>query len=144
MKNTDGNKLNYLSISKPHDKRLIVKKMETIVVTLNTRIGLYTVRTLILTNQIKTIKDFLKSDCRLILNNGVIKLLHSKFGWSYRHNAPYHITERDKKSRESLIKFNRKRKVIQDYINYLESDTFEDIELDYIISDSISDLKFGL
>lgn len=118
--------------------------METIVVTLNTRIELSTVRTLILTNQIKTIRDFLKSDCRLILQNGVIKLLHSKFAWSYRHNAPYRITERDEKSRESLIKFNRKRKVIQDYINYLESDTFEDIELDYIISDSISDLKFGL
>lgn len=118
--------------------------METIAVTLNTRIGLSTIRTLILTNQIKTIKDFLKSDCRLILNNGVSKLLHSKFAWSYRHNAPYRITERDEKSRENLVKFNRKRKVIQDYVNYLESDTFEDIESDYTISDMILELKFGL
>lgn len=118
--------------------------METIAVTLNTRIGPHTVRALILTNQIKTIKDFLKSDCRLLLNNGVVKLLHSKFGWSYRHNAPYRITERDEKSRENLVKFNKKRKVIQDYVNYLESDTFEDIESDYTISDMILELKFGL
>lgn len=118
--------------------------METIVVTLNTRIGPSTIRTLILTNQIKIIKEFLRSDCRLILNNGVSKLLHSKFAWSFRHNAPYRIAERDEKSRENLIKFNRKRKVIQDYVNYLESDTFEDIELDYIQSDTILELKFGL
>ena len=118
--------------------------METITITLNTRIGPCTVRTLIVKNQIKTIKDFLKSDCRLILNSGVSKLLHSKFAWSYRHKAPYRITERDEKSRENLIKFNRKRKAIQDYINYLESDTFEDIELDYTISDSVFELKFGL
>ena len=118
--------------------------METIAVTLSTRIGLHTVRTLIVTNQIKTIKEFLRSDCRLILNNGVSKLLHSKYGWSFRHNAPYRITERDEKSRENLIKFNRKRKVIQDYVNYLESDTFEDIELDYVQSDTILELKFGL
>lgn len=118
--------------------------METIAVTLNTRIGPHTVRTLILTNQIKIIKDFLKSDCKLFLQDGVVKLLHSKFGWSYRHNAPYRITERNEKSRENLIKFNRKRKVIQDYVNYLESDTFEDIELDYVKSDTIIELKFGL
>ena len=118
--------------------------METIVVNLNTRIGLSTVRTLIVTNQIKTIKDFLKSDCRLFLQDGVVKLLHSKYAWSYRHNAPYRIAEKDEKNRENLIKFNRKRKAIQDYINYLESDTFEDIELDYTISDSVFELKFGL
>lgn len=118
--------------------------METIIITLNTRIGFSTIRTLIVTNKIKTIKDFLKSDCRLILNDGVVKLLHSKYAWSYRHNAPYRITERDEKNRENLIKFNRKRKIIQDYVNYLESDTFEDIESDYIISDMISELKFGL
>lgn len=118
--------------------------METIVVTLNTRIGPSTVRNLILTNQIKTIKDFLKSDCRLILQNGAVKLLHSKYAWSFRHNAPYRIAERDEKNRENLVKFNRKRKVIQDYVNYLESDTFEDIESDYTISDIISELKFGL
>lgn len=118
--------------------------METIVVTLNTRIGLSTIRTLILTNQIKTIKDFLKSDCRLILNNGVVKLLHSKFAWSYRRNAPYRITERNEKSRENLIKFNRKKKVAQDYINYLESDTFEDLESDYTQYDVILELEFGL
>lgn len=112
--------------------------METIAVTLNTRIGPSTVRTLILTNQIETIKDFLKSDCRLILQNEVIKFLHYRCAW------PYHITERDEKNRENLIKFNRKRKVIQNYVNYLESDTFEDIESDYTISDIISELKFGL
>ena len=117
--------------------------METIVVTLNTRIGLIPVRTLILTNQIGIIKDFLKSDCRLILNNGVIKLLHSKFAWSYRHNAPYRITERMEKCRESLIKFNIRRKKIVDYINYLESDTFEDLESDYIQCDRIIELRFG-
>ena len=68
--------------------------METIVVTLNTRIGLSTVRTLIVTNQIKTIKDFLKSDCRLILQDGVIKLLHSKYAWSYRQCALSYYRER--------------------------------------------------
>lgn len=118
--------------------------METIVVTLRTRIGLHTVRTWILTNQIKIIKDFLKSDCRLILNNGVIKLLHSKYAWSYRHNAPYRITERDEKSRENLIKFNRKRKAIQNYINYLENDDLSDLELDRISCDCRIDLRFGI
>lgn len=118
--------------------------METIVVTLNTRIGLSTVRTLIVTNQIKTIKDFLKSNCRLILNDGVVKLLHSKYAWSYRHNAPYRITERDEKSRENLIKFNRKRKAIQDYINYLENDDLSDFDVDRISCDCRIDLKFGI
>ena len=118
--------------------------METIVVTLNTRIGLSTVRTLIVTNQIKTIKDFLKSDCRLFLQDGVVKLLHSKYAWSYRHNAPYHITERDEKSRENLIKFNRKRKAIQDYINYLENDDLSDFDVDRISCDCRIDLKFGI
>lgn len=118
--------------------------METIVVTLNTRIGLSTVRTLIVTNQIKTIKDFLKSDCRLFLQDGVVKLLHSKYAWSYRHNAPYRITERDEKSRENLIKFNRKRKVIQDYINYLENDDLSDFDVDRISCDCRIDLRFGI
>ena len=118
--------------------------METIVVTLNTRIGLSTVRTLIITNQIKTIKDFLKSDCRLFLQDGVVKLLHSKYAWSYRHNAPYRITERDEKSRENLIKFNRKRKAIQDYINYLENDDLSDFDVDRISCDCRIDLKFGI
>lgn len=118
--------------------------METITVTLSTRIGLSTIRTLILTNQIKIIKDFLKSDCRLILNNGVIKLLHSKYAWSYRHNAPYHITERNEKSRENLIKFNRKRKAIHDYINYLENDDLYDFELDRISCDCCIDLRCGV
>ena len=113
-------------------------------VTLNTRIGPHTVRTLILTNQIKTIKDFLKSDCRLILNNGVIKLLHSKYAWSYRHNAPYRITERDEKSRENLIKFNRKRKEIQNYVNYLENDDLSNLESDRIFCDFRIDLRFGI
>ena len=118
--------------------------MEAILVTLNTRIGLHTVRALILTNQIKLIKDFLKSDCRLILNNGVVKLLHSKFAWSYRHNAPYRIAERDENSRENLLKFNRKRKIIQDYINYLENDDLSDFELDRIACDCRIDLRFGI
>lgn len=118
--------------------------METIAVTLNTRIGSSTVRTLIVTNQIKTIKDFLKSNCRLILNDGVIKLLHSKYAWSFRHNAPYRITERNEKSRENLIKFNRKRKVIQDYVNYLENDNLSDFELDRISCDCRIELKFGI
>lgn len=118
--------------------------METIVVTLNTRIGLSTVRTLIVTNQIKTIKDFLKSDCRLFLQDGVVKLLHSKYAWSYRHNAPYRITERDEKSRENLIKFNRKRKAIQDYINYLENDDLSDFDVDRISCDCRIDLRFGI
>lgn len=117
--------------------------METILVTLNDRISIHTIRQLILTNQIGIIKDFLKSDCRLILNNEVVKLLHSKFAWSYRHNAPYCITERMEKCRESLIKFNRRRKKIVDYINYLESDTFEDLESDYIQCDRIIELRFG-
>lgn len=118
--------------------------METIAVTLNTRIGLHTVRTLILTNQIKIIKDFLKSDCRLILNNGIVKLLHSKYAWSYRHNALYYITERDEKSRENLIKFNRKRKAIHNYINYLENDDLSDFESDRISCDCRIELKFGI
>lgn len=118
--------------------------METIVVTLNTRIGLIPVRTLILTNQIKTIKDFLKSNCRLILDSGVIKLLHSKYAWSYRHDALYYITERDVKSRENLIKFNRKRKSIHNYINYLENDDLDDFELDRISCDCRIELKFGI
>ena len=136
--------LNYFTNLKPLDKRLIVKKMETIAVTLSTRIGLHTVRTLILTNQIKTIKEFLKSDCRLILQDGVVKLLHSKYAWSYRHNAPYRITERDEKSRENLIKFNRKRKTIHNYINYLENDDLYDFELDRISCDCRIDLRFGV
>lgn len=118
--------------------------METILVTLNDRIGIHTIRQLILTNQIGIIKDFLKSDCRLILNNGIVKLLHSKFAWSYRHNAPYRITERDEKSRENLIKFNRKRKAIQDYINYLENDDLSDFESDRISCDCRIELKFGI
>ena len=136
--------LTYFTNLKPHDKRLIVKKMETIVVTLSTRIGLSTVRTLIVTNQIKTIKDFLKSDCRLLLQDGVVKLLHSKYAWSYRHNAPYRITERDEKSRENLIKFNKKRKAIQDYINYLENDDLSDFDVDIISCDCRIDLRFGI
>lgn len=118
--------------------------METIVVTLNTRIGPSTVRTLIVTNQIKTIKDFLKSDCRLILQDRVVKLLHSKYAWSYRHNAPYRIAERDEKSRENLIKFNRKRKEIQNYVNYLENDDLSDLESDRIFCDCRIDLRFGI
>lgn len=118
--------------------------METIAVTLNTRIGPSTVCTLIVTNQIKTIRDFLKSDCRLILDDRVIKLLHSKYAWSYRHNAPYRIPERDEKSRENLIKFNRKRKVIQNYINYLENDDLNDFESDRISCDCRIDLRFGI
>lgn len=118
--------------------------METIAVNLNTRIGLHTVRILILTNQIQTIKDFLKSDCKLFLDSKVSKLLHSKFAWSFRHNAPYRITERNEKSRENLIKFNRKRKLIQNYINYLENDDLSDFELDRISCDCRIELKFGL
>lgn len=136
--------LTYFTNLKPHDKRSIVNKMETIAVTLNTRIGPSTIRTLIVTNQIKTIKDFLKSDCRLFLQDRVVKLLHSKYAWSYIHNAPYHITERDEKNRENLIKFNRKRKAIQDYINYLENDDLSDFDVDRISCDCRIDLRFGI
>ena len=118
--------------------------MTTVFVTLNTKILGRSVQYLILTNQVVDILLYLKSDCRLILDDEVIKLLHSPYKL-VKHGYISRISENGMKLRNTLIKFNKRRKQFINYLNYLENDEFIDITFNEGDSDSyIEELRFGI
>ena len=117
--------------------------MELITVTPDTLIDGIPVILLINLNQISRIKKFLLTDCRLVLNNDVIQLLKSKYTYSQFHRMAYPIAKKKKELRDHLIRFNRRRKQLLDYVTYLEQNFLEEYEPDVVICDLNIELRFG-
>ena len=118
--------------------------MTTVFVTPDTKILEHSVRYLILTNQVVDILLYLKSNYNLILDDEDIKLLHSPYKL-VKHGYILRISENGMKLRNTLIKFNKKRKQLINYLNYLENDECIDITSNEGDSDLyIEELRFGL
>lgn len=109
----------------------------------NTEIYGVSIRHILLRNHgVKSILIFLKNAYSYVLSKEVTKLLKLKY--YFTSNGVRHLDNRDLYIRKIILNLNKSRKRSNKIVDYLEEKFKEDLEPDYVICDSIFELKFGL
>ena len=117
--------------------------MITIYLTDTTEICGVSIRHRILRNQdIKCVLNFFKNNPSYVLSKEVAKLLKLKY--YFISTGIRRLDIRDLYIRKIILNLNKSRKYSNKIVDYLEIKFREDIEPDYVMCDSVFELRFGL